>query len=79
MRKLGSDGKPLMLNKRGLYVLDQKLWNAQLKAAQAHLTAHPEHESVPSTSDLDTMPSRYGTANLATRVDAVRSALRHPL
>ena len=63
----GSDGKPLVLNKNGAYVLDQQAW----RAVRAHLAI----TSAPSRSD--SAPSTTGTPSQVTvQADAIRSALR---
>ena len=67
--KTGSDGKPLILNKNGFYVLDQRRWREQHPTNTSN-EASPGGTSPPS-------PSQSGpSAHVAARAAAVRTALR---
>ena len=61
----GSDGKPLVLNKNGFCVLDQKAWKAQQAEASNTSNQQAPRGSAPSSN--------------VSRADAVRTALRSGL
>ena len=66
--KTGADGKPLILNKNGFYVLDQRWWH-ETHPTTTSTEASPSGTSPPS-------PSQSGpSAHVAARAAAVRTAL----
>ena len=83
--KTSSDGKPLILNKNGFYVLDQKRWRSTRTQrpgttqprAQANHASHadPSHQDIGATqasaARTGMLPARTGMSH----ANAVRSAL----
>ena len=83
----GADGRPMILNRNGSYVLDQRRWRAMHYSAstESNSSRHAPRESSrvdshPSSSSDSTSsspPARTGSrAHVAFRADAIRSALR---
>jgi hypothetical protein len=80
-----SDGKPMILNRNGAYVLDQKKYKA-LRETLASSSSPPSATSVPSSTSSDpAAPDASPQAHVAitepdevsARADAIRSALRN--
>ena len=70
--KTGADGRPMILNKKGLYVLDQKKWRAHLASRKVAV----EVSSPPAQSE-DKSPAPESLANTAVaRLGACRDALK---
>ena len=75
--KFGTDGKPLVLNKNGFYVLDQRRWKAYLAATSTDpgpRTGDSAPTSVVPQGNLALAPT--ATSRVAFQADAIRSALR---
>lgn len=70
--KTDSDGKPLVLNRQGLYVLDQKRWR-RMRALV--LSSTPDGRGTTPTTDV---PATTPNAQVVRRANAMRSALSPP-
>ena len=71
------NGRPLVRNKNGVYVLDQRVWKAMnaTVAAPPASTAQPT-EHAPASTSTSTPTTTTTQANVGARVDSIRSALR---
>ena len=69
--RVGEDGEPLILNKKGAYVLDQKKWRALKLSVASDATP----SSAPASS-VSTSSSSVVSANVASHATAIRSAVQ---
>ena len=65
--RVGEDGKPLILNKNGAYVLDQKKAK-KWRALQLSVASDATPSSAPASSEV--------SANVASHASAIRSAIQ---
>ena len=75
-RKKDPTGRPLIRNKNGVYVLDQKKYKAYLAAHQGEVNA--QNVAVPASANPVASPVTPPTpqGNIAVRADALRNLLR---